>query len=166
MKFFIASTALLMVALTQPVVAGEDLAYSFEPEQPDSSDTVRFRLDFEGCFDTAIVTNVDLANRIVEVVFHTEDVGCDESNPENFVSPKFWDIGMLPPGSYTARISICGGLVPPNSPPCSVSQETLLTVSGDGEPTTAEVIPATRIAGEVALGTMLLLLGGSLLRRR
>ncbi|MBB5207894.1 hypothetical protein [Chiayiivirga flava] len=144
--------------------AGADLSFSFVPQPATESDIVSFRVDFVGCFDSPVQVFVDHQQRMITATIESSDVACDETNPDNYVSPVAVQVGLLPAGIYDTQVVVCGILAPPPEPSCSVIEEGMLVVTSNGRlPAT---VPTTSGIGQAILLLLMLLAGVEVIRRR
>jgi hypothetical protein len=155
----IAHVLLLLLTATNAQGAVTPVTHTFIPANPVTSDFIQLRTDVLGCFSIFGAVTVLPQEPAIEVRFQGTDLPCDSSIPANVQSPRFADIGALPPGSYATRIYSCG--FGPMGTVCDVIQSGTLLVSVG--PVRRRVIPS---ASFPALMFLAMALGVAGVRKR
>lgn len=112
-----------------------------DPAAPSSRDEIRIRVDAVGCYDDIWTATVDTSARAIRANTIYDDF-CDELDPRNFVTPRFFAVGRLPPGDWRVEYVSCTASAPVFS--CDPTIDDVLRVAGIG----AEAVPTL---GELAL---------------
>jgi len=137
----------------------EIVGLSVLPSPATSADVIRARLDIQGCDSAAGTAIVNAEMRRIDVRISVSDV-CDTSNPANYLTPRFINVGVLDPGAYSVRFLACASIPPPLDPCELIQTQTLLI--GAPQPLPA-VVPTLNRWGLLLLA---LALGGVAIHQR
>lgn len=151
--FFLASPPAIAVGVT---------SLHIQPNPATTTDDARVRIDVEGCDSSVGIAQVNHLEREVLISFSGNDY-CDDSNPANFITPRFVPVGQLPAGIWRVNYEFCVN-APPPLPPCEIIQSEVLQV-GVPPPTNIPVGDRISILIVLALaGSGILLIGRHLQR--
>lgn len=163
----IRSLPVIMLSLvSQAFAADSDPAtFSVVPTSPSTTDVVAIKMETEGCYHHPFGVRVDFSERVLEVIVIGQDIGCDSSIPENVLSPRYLDVGLLPSGRYRSTALFCVPAPPPQDLSCSILDDLgEITVHPAGARSPANV-PAASVGGLALLAFACMLLGVKGIRR-
>ena len=97
-----------------------------QPNPATITDEIQVRVDTKGCDSSVGTAQVNHFERESLISFSGNDY-CDDSNPANFITPRFVPVGQLPAGIWRVNYEFCVN-APPPLPPCEIVQSEVLQV--------------------------------------